>query len=87
MVILGHARSRHRYRGTSPAIKRRMCTNQAEIKKGQAQNAFEDQRGSEKVIRRGIPESIKVSSMGGQHSASIEERWQSTDVCGLPGFE
>ena len=87
MVIPGHARSRHRYRGTSTAIERRMCTDQAETEKGQTRNAPEDQGGSEEAIGRGIPESIQVSPIGGQRSASTEERWQSTDVCRLSGFE
>ena len=64
-----------------------MCTDQVEIKKGQARNAFEDQGGSEEVIRREIPGSIQVSPMGDQHSASAKERWQSTNVCRLSGFE
>ena len=64
-----------------------MCTGQVEIKKGQARNAAEDQGGSEKAIRCGIPGSIQVSLMGGQHSASTKERWQSTNVCRLSGFE
>ena len=55
MVILGHARSRHRYRGTSFAIKRRMCTGQVEIKKGQARDALENQRESKEATRREIP--------------------------------
>ena len=40
MVIPGHARSRHRYRGTSITIKRGIRTNQTEIEKGQARNAL-----------------------------------------------
>ena len=52
-----------------------MCADQVEIKKGQAQNTFEDQRGSKEAIRRGILESIQVSSIGGQHSASTKEGW------------
>ena len=87
MVIPGHAKSRHRHRGTSPVIERRMYTGQAEIKKGQARNTFEDQRGSEEAVRHGIPRSIQVSLMGGQHSASTKERWKSTDVCRLSRFE
>ena len=55
MVILGHVRSRHRYRSTPIAFKRGMHAGQTEIEKGQARNAFEDQRGSEKAIRREIP--------------------------------
>ena len=70
MVIPGHAKSRHRHRGTLPAIERRMYTDQAEIKKGQARNASEDQKGSKEAIGHGIPGSIQVSLMGGQHSAS-----------------
>ena len=87
MVILGHARSRHRYRGTSSAFERRMCTDQTETEKGQAPNASEDQRRSKEIIKRRIPGSIQVSPMGGQHSASTKERWQSTDVCRLSRFE
>ena len=55
MFVLGHARSRHRYRGTLSAIERKMCIGQAKIKKGQTRNASEDQRGSEEVIGRKIP--------------------------------
>ena len=87
MVIPGHARSQHRYRGTPIAIERIMHTGQAETKKGQTRNASKDQRGSEKAIGCEIPRSIKVYPMGGHHSASTKERWQSTDVCGLSGFE
>ena len=87
MVIPGHARSRHKYRGTSPTIERRMRIDQVETEKGQARNAFEDQGGSEEAIRRRIPESIQVSPMGGQHSASTKERWQGTNMCRLSGFE
>ena len=36
MVIPGHARSQHRYRGTSSAFERGMCTGQTEVKKSQA---------------------------------------------------
>ena len=36
------------------------CADQAEIKKGQARNAFEDQRGSKEAVRCRIPESIQV---------------------------
>ena len=87
MVIPRHAKSRHRYRGISPTFERRMCIGQAEIKKGQARNASEDQGRRQEAIRCGIPGSIQVSLMGGQHSPSIEERWQSMDVCALSGFE
>ena len=65
MVIPGHGRSRHRYRGTLSAIERRMCTDQAEIEKGQTRNAFENQEESEKAIGYGISGSIQVSLMGG----------------------
>ena len=68
MVIPGHARSRHRYRGTSSAIERKMCTGQAETKKSQARDALKDQGRSEEAIGCRIPESIQVSLMGGQHS-------------------
>ena len=64
-----------------------MCADQVEIKKGQAQNTFEDQGGSEEAIGRGILGSIQVFAIDGQHSASTKERWQSTDVCKLSGFE
>ena len=55
MVISGHARSRHRYRGTPIAIERRMHVDQTKTEKGQARNAFEDQKGSEEAIGREIP--------------------------------
>ena len=47
----------------------------------------ENQRGSKEATRCEIPRSIHVSPMGGQHSASTKESWQSTDVCRLSGFE
>ena len=49
MVIPGHARSRHRYRGTPIAIKRGMRIDQVEIKEGQARNTFEDQGRSQEA--------------------------------------
>ena len=64
-----------------------MCIGQAETKKGQARNASEDQRGSEEAIRHGIPGSIQVSPIGGQHSAGTKKRLQSTNVCRLPKSE
>ena len=87
MVIPGHARSRHRDRCTPIAFKRRVNAGQAEIKKGQAKNAVEDQRRNEEAVGREIPRGGQVSPIGGQHSTSAEERWQSTDVCRLSGFK
>ena len=75
MVIPGHATFRHKYRGTSAAIERRMCTGQAKTAKGQTRKASEDQRGSKKITRRGISGSIQVSPISGQHSASTKEGW------------
>ena len=54
MVIPGHARSRHRYRGTPISIKRGMRTDQTKIEKGKARDVVEDQRKSEKIVGRGI---------------------------------
>ena len=65
MIVPGHAKSRHRYRGTLSTIERRILTSQAETKKGHARDASKDQRGSEVAIRYGIFESIQVSPMGG----------------------
>ena len=87
MVIPGHARPRHRYRGTLIAVERRMCPSQAKIETGQARDVVEDQRKSEEAVGRRVPRSGQVSPMGGQHSTSTEKRWKSTDVCRLPGFE
>ena len=42
MVILGHARPRHRYRGTLITIERKIRPDQAKIEKGQARDAVED---------------------------------------------
>ena len=86
MVIPGHARPRHKYRGTLITVERRMRLDQAKIKMGQARDAVEDRR-SEEAVGCKVPRSGQVSPMGGQHSTSAEERWQSTDVCRLPGFE
>ena len=87
MIIPQHARSQHRYCGAPSTFERRMRTSQAETEKGQAQNAFEDQEGSKEAIRPGIPGSIHVSPMGGQHSANTKARWKSMNMCRLPGFE
>ena len=75
MVVPRHAKSRHRYRSTSSAFERGMCTGQTEVKKSQARNALEDQGRSEEAIGCRIPGSIQVSPMGGQHSASTKEGW------------
>ena len=87
MFIPGHARSRHRYRGTLIVVERRMCPVQAKIEKGQAQDAVEDQRRSEEAVGRRVPRSGQVSPMGGQHSTSAEERLQSMNMCRLSGLE
>ena len=87
MVIPRHAKSRHRYRSTPIAIERRMHADQVEIEKGQARDAIEDQRKSKEVVGRRVPRSGQISLMGSQHNNSVEKRWQSTDICRLPGFE
>ena len=51
-----------------------MHTGQTETKKSQARDAFKDQGRSEEAIRCGIPGSIQVSLMGGQHNANTKER-------------
>ena len=68
MVILRHPRPWHWHRGTSVAFKRRVHIGQTEIKKGQARDAVEDQRRSEKAVGRRVPQSGQVSLIGGQHS-------------------
>ena len=87
MVILGHVRPRHRYRGTPIAVKRRMCPDQAKIEKGQARDALKDQGRGLKAVRCRVPRSGHIPQMGGQHSTSAEKGWKSTDVCRLSGFE
>ena len=64
-----------------------MYASQTKIEKGQASDAFEDQGRSEETVGRGIPRGGQVSPMGGQHSISTEERWQSTNVCRLSELE
>ena len=64
-----------------------MRGSQIEIEKGQARDAVKDQKRSEEAVGREIPRSGQVSPIGGQHSTSAEEGWQSTDVCRLSGFE
>ena len=55
MVIPGHARPRHRYRGTPFAVERRMCPILAETEKGQARDASKDQGKGEKAVRCMFP--------------------------------
>ena len=87
MVVPKYARPRHRHRGTSVAFEGKMYAGQTEIEKGQAPDAVEDQRKSKEVVGRRVPRSGQVPPMGGQHSPNAEERWQSTNVCRLSGFE
>ena len=87
MVILRYARPRHGHCGTSVAFEGRVYAGQTEIEKGQARDAVKDQGRSEETVGRGIPRGGQVSPMGGQHSTSAKEGWQSMNVCRLSGLE